>query len=111
MVFQYLLNSAEDTKPPRAVNCPSDIYTTLDVGSSQISVSWIEPTAEDDSGNVTLVFKTRSPGDLFHIGGLTVIYVFADSSDNVATCSFIVTIKPGMFVFEKFIIGVIIFFF
>lgn len=35
------------------------------------------------------------PGSLFMVGDTNVTYVFADSSGNLATCSFIVTVLTG----------------
>ncbi|XP_072045211.1 hyalin-like isoform X2 [Amphiura filiformis] len=80
--------SQVDAKRPEIMHCPSDIFTDVEIGSSGTVVTWTEPSITDDSGNVTLLVKTHSPGAQFGIGRTTVTYLFADSSDNMATCNF-----------------------
>ena len=82
------------------MNCPSDISIDIEIGSSDTSVSWLEPSAYDESGNVTLLVKTNSPGDRFGIGTSTVIYLFADPSNNMASCDFKITAQSGELCFS-----------
>lgn len=53
-------------------------------------MSWIEPSAVDDSGEVKLKQSSHKSGDTFHIGSTSVSYVFTDASNNTATCNFVV---------------------
>ena len=87
--------SAEDNTPPQISNCPSDKTITVELGEDGSSYSWTQPTAKDDSGNVTLVSQNYRPGFVFGFGPNTVTYVFADPSGNRATCDFVVTVESG----------------
>ncbi|XP_072046539.1 hyalin-like [Amphiura filiformis] len=77
-----------DTTRPEIGNCPSNIVTDVEIGSIGTAVDWIEPSANDESGSVTLIAKTHSPGVRVGAGTTTVNYFFMDSSNNVATCTF-----------------------
>ena len=65
------------------------------MGTSQLSVSWIEPPASDASGDVRLSDITHSPGDNFLVGSTRVKYTFVDGSDNSASCEFVIHIYIG----------------
>ncbi|XP_072046098.1 hyalin-like [Amphiura filiformis] len=86
----------EDTVPPAILNCPADIDTTVEAGVTSISVTWVEPTAVDESGNATLLFKTHTPGKPFGIGYTSVIYQFVDSSRNLAICNFDINVTGNV---------------
>ena len=96
--------SEKDTIPPTIVNCPSSemTYEVADGTESATLVSWIEPTAADKSSNVTLLVKTHSPGQMFRVGSATVMYMFADSSNNIASCTFVVTVIRGTYLDQGF---------
>ncbi|XP_072175569.1 uncharacterized protein [Diadema setosum] len=79
-----------DAEPP-VITCPDDVVVTVSEGQSSASVSWTEPTASDNSGQVT-VTSDISPGD-FPIGQQVVTSTAVDPSGNMATCSFDVTIQ------------------
>ncbi|XP_072045206.1 hyalin-like [Amphiura filiformis] len=81
-----------DTRPPVVLNCPSDMTTRANSGM-KTPLSWVEPTASDVSGRVTLIVKSHSPGDIFHDGNTTVMYLFMDSSGNMAVCTFSVLVN------------------
>ena len=81
-----------DVQDPVITNCPSDVILTTPSGITDVSVTWPEPTATDDSGSVALT-ASHAPGDVFPIGLTTVVYTFSDTSGNSATCSFNVTIS------------------
>ncbi|XP_072046222.1 hyalin-like [Amphiura filiformis] len=102
-VFHVTLNTV-DTKPPQILGCPSDVFASVELGSFVATIiSWKEPKANDESGNVTLLIQTHVPGTQFGIGTTTVTYLFADTSKNMATCKFDVdvesvdTIPPTIF--------------
>ena len=67
----------------------------MEVGTIVSQVTWNEPFADDASDNITLLIKTHSPGGLFGVGDTSVMYMYTDSSNNIATCNFVVTIAMG----------------
>ena len=77
------------------VNCINDVTTTVTAGSTGTSVSWIEPTATDNSGIVSLTGRTHAPGSFFSVGTTQVTYTFTDGSGNSATCTFNVFVIAG----------------
>ncbi|XP_072021512.1 hyalin-like [Amphiura filiformis] len=89
--FSVIVNT-EDTVAPTITNCPSDIIAEVEEGSTSSPVSWREPSASDASGNVTLIVKTHQSGEIFGIGANTVMYIFADPSNNMAFCTFSVKV-------------------
>ena len=56
-------------------------------------MSWTELIAEDESGNTAVFVKTHAPGDFFGVGSTTVLYIFADDSNNMASCTFTVEVN------------------
>ena len=94
LIYSILL---VDTTPPRVHECPSNIQTEIEFGSTGTVVNWIEPMANDASGNVTLLVQTHSPGSLFQVGATKVSYVFRDNADNLAVCTFTVTGVQGRY--------------
>ena len=84
-----------DTIPPTITGCPSDIHESAEMGTSHLSVSWVEPSASDVSGDVRLSDVTHSRGDNFPVGSTLVKYTFVDSSDNSASCEFVIHVSLG----------------
>ncbi|XP_071961171.1 uncharacterized protein [Antedon mediterranea] len=83
-----------DNEDPVVSYCPGDITNTTEFyGNVNPQVYWDEPTATDNSGNVSVTSSNR-PGDTFQIGdsGTVVTYTFTDVYDNAAMCQFTVTI-------------------
>ncbi|XP_071845525.1 uncharacterized protein [Apostichopus japonicus] len=72
--------------------CPVDIATTLELGTPNVQVSWIEPVPTGVPVAVTLMENTHSPGDLFMSGMTTVSYLFQDAQGNSLACEFVVTV-------------------
>ena len=73
------------------VNCSGDIVNNTDPGLNTSVIYWKEPIFLDNdvvSSNVS----TFSPGDAFELGNSTVIYNISDSSGNMDSCSFLVTV-------------------
>ncbi len=93
----HISGGSSDIVPPQIFNCPSDIRATTPPGTNTIIVSWIEPTAEDDSGSVYFLGRSHAPYTSFNIGLTTVTYTFADEAGNIASCTFniIVSGKKG----------------
>ena len=72
-------------------NCPQSIQEDVSLGTTSRIVTWVEPTATDDSGNLPSVIQSHRPGQLFSVGTTQVTYTFRDQSGNEAVCSFTVT--------------------
>lgn len=81
-----------DNTPPVISGCPSSITVNSVSDNNQVSVTWLEPTATDNSGQIPTVVSSRSPGDMFPIGSTVVGYTFVDGNNNPATCTFTVTV-------------------
>ncbi|PIK60260.1 putative hyalin-like [Apostichopus japonicus] len=75
--------------------CPVDIATTIELGTPNVQVSWIEPVPTGVPVAVTLMENTHSPGDLFMLGMTTVSYLFQDAQGNSLACEFVVTVVAG----------------
>ena len=69
--------------------------TYVDPSAAGANVTYTEPTATDNSGNVILYYQTKSSGDFFDVGETTVNYYFRDSSRNSVRCEFTVTVQKG----------------
>ena len=89
-----LINTA-DTTPP-VINGIDDITVVIELGTATVSqVTWVEPTATDNSGTVTLVSRTHTPNAFFTIGTTPVTYTFSDPSGNTASTTFNVNVVTG----------------
>ena len=91
MNFEFV--SVDDVAP--VVVCLDDITNTIGLNIGGAQVNWIEPTATDNSGVVSLSSRTRAPGSFFVVGSTDVTYVFVDGSGNTATCTFAVSVVEG----------------
>ena len=78
-------------------SCPADITKNIELGLLNTPVHWDMPSANDASGNVTLVSQSHIPGSSFVPGRTTVTYTFSDGSNNEAVCTFDVVINQGTF--------------
>ncbi|XP_030839157.1 hyalin isoform X4 [Strongylocentrotus purpuratus] len=78
-----------DTTAPTII-CPDEVSSTLAAGQSSVTLAWVEPSATDLSGDVT-VTASHSPGD-YSIGQVNVTASATDSSGNQASCFFLVTV-------------------
>ena len=85
-----------DTTAP-VINCIEDIIETIELGEAGGTVTWVEPTAVDNSGTATLASRTRVPDSFFNIGISPVTYVFIDPSNNQASCTFNVVVETSKF--------------
>ena len=83
--------SVTDTEDPTLLYLPEDKSQGTDPGSDTASVSWTEPSANDNSGSVSLT-SSHDPGDYFPIGDTEVTYTARDPYGNTATQSFTVTV-------------------
>ncbi|XP_072051694.1 uncharacterized protein [Amphiura filiformis] len=80
-----------DTELP-VISGSGDTTVTIPLNSGGTTVTWIEPTATDNSGIVTLVERSHTPGIRFPTGTTRVIYVYQDPSGNRATYEFYVNV-------------------
>lgn len=96
-IFSFNFPSASDNTVPVISGCPNNIAQTVELGTASAVVSWVEPTATDDSGIVTRIVRTHEPNTAFNVGPTTVTYIFEDGNSNRAVCSFTVTISTGTF--------------
>ena len=65
----------------------------LPAGVTQAVVSWVEPTATDNSGVTPSVTQTGQPMTVFNEGVTEVRYTFRDQAGNEAVCAFTVTLN------------------
>ena len=79
------------------VACIEDVSEDVEIGTPETMVSWIEPTATDNSGSVNRASRSHSPGQLFAIGTTEVTYTFVDPSGNEASCTFSVIVNKGKY--------------
>lgn len=89
------VDSLVDDQPPVITNCPQNMNLNVELGTSSVPVSWVEPSAVDNSGVANLISQSHFPNTLFNIGSTTVTYVYSDESNNIAQCSFVVTVTAG----------------
>ncbi|KAJ8034358.1 Hyalin [Holothuria leucospilota] len=96
--------TVNDVTPPTIFSCPETI--TVKSCRGQRNVNWFEPFASDNSGGPTTVWQTHNPGNhSFHFGTAYVSYFFKDESNNVAECSFNVTVHAnGCYVIHRVLI-------
>ncbi|XP_033125615.1 hyalin-like, partial [Anneissia japonica] len=87
--FTVMVTDIED---PVVNACPKNFTLPTDEGAPDRVVYWINPTATDNSGNVSISYISHTNGSTFILGESTVTYNFSDPSENTATCEFIVTI-------------------
>nr|XP_054770576.1 hyalin-like [Lytechinus pictus] len=95
--FTVFVSTTGDTNPPVISGCPESQFVTAPPGSSSVPVTWIPPTATDDTGIVTITGDS-TPGSSFPVGTTSVRYEARDSSGLVSRCTFqiFVTADGGM---------------
>ncbi|XP_038068280.1 mucin-3A-like isoform X2 [Patiria miniata] len=96
--FVVMVNSGNmpDQEAPQISGCPSNRQVEPDQGSTSAIVTWVEPTAVDNSGREPGVAKSHQPPASFPKDTVTrVSYVFYDISGNFDTCAFTVTVTGG----------------
>ena len=77
-----------DVTPPVITGCPGNISVTSAVPAA---VNWTPPTATDNCTTPTLT-SSHQPGAVFPFGTTTVTYTAKDAANNMATCTFTVTV-------------------
>ena len=87
-----------DEEPPSISGCPTSFSVATDRGKDTSFVNWTEPTAQDNSGSVT-IRQSDGPPRLsdFAIGFHTIRYVAEDDNGNESPeCVFFVQVY-GMY--------------
>ncbi|XP_071842391.1 uncharacterized protein [Apostichopus japonicus] len=83
---------AVDTTPPQ-VTCPNDVTVQVLSGNEGSIVTFTNPSAVDNFGDVFIVGDIEwYSGFYFPLGETTVEYVFSDDAGNTATCIFCVAV-------------------
>ncbi|XP_041471817.1 hyalin-like isoform X1 [Lytechinus variegatus] len=90
-IFTVTINVTDDNIPPTIYNCPNDTFLWVAMGTTEVNITWTSPTATDNYGTPTLR-TTSDPGSAFSVGVTVVNYTATDHVNNVAYCSFTVTI-------------------
>ena len=73
------------------MGCPDSINVNLPQGSSDVTVTWTEPSTSETM--VASQTKTHQPGSRFTDGVTTVQYTFTDQANNSAFCTFNVIVS------------------
>ncbi|XP_071789471.1 uncharacterized protein [Asterias amurensis] len=81
----------DDHQAPTVIGCPDPINVNLTQGSSDVVVTWTEPSTSETTG--VSVTKTHQPGSTFTDGVTTVLYTFTDQAGNSTICTFNVTVS------------------
>ena len=89
-MITFFFSTHTDTENPIISGLPANIIQFT--GNPSIVVNWIVPIASDNSGVQSLT-STHSPGTNFLVGSTPVTYSSIDSSGNMETKTFIVTVK------------------
>ncbi len=97
--FVFNETEADDREAPVISNCPDPVMVRVAPGITEEVVTWIEPTATDNSGMVPTITQSHQPGDSFPVGETEVRYIFTDDIGNEALCTFLVTIGKLVTVF------------
>ena len=92
-------SASTDTMPPTVNGCPADIQAKCELGTSGAIVTWVEPTATDESQMTHT--RSHEPSTEFPVGSTTVAYIFTDTASNTATCTFSVTVETGLSLYHK----------
>ena len=83
-----------DNINPTFTGCPTNKTANVSAGNCTAAVTWVAPTASDNCSAV--VTSTHTSGSLFPVGVTTVTYTATDPANNIATCSFTVTVTDNI---------------
>jgi hypothetical protein len=84
-----------DTIVPYFSNCPANIVVAANADSCTAIVTWSGPL-EFDNCSSPVVTSSHNSGDAFSQGTTTVTYTVTDAGNNVATCTFDVTVTAPL---------------
>ncbi|XP_061173455.1 uncharacterized protein LOC133182624 [Saccostrea echinata] len=84
--------SRHNNTPP-SLTCPQNIQANAEKLQTWTVVTWVEPTANDGrDGGITPTREGKAPGSYFSAGVTTIGYYARDRSENMARCTFTVTV-------------------
>lgn len=86
-----------DREPPVINDCSENIDAATELGENFGTVSWLTPSAIDNSGYVTLDIVEEPSGYDLEIGEHKVTYRFFDDAGNEETCSFTIVIHGTLY--------------
>ena len=81
-----------DDENPILSGVSGDLVSDSDAGECGAIVSWTDPTATDNCGDLTLT-SNHNPGDFFPVGTTVVTYVAVDQYGNATTQHYSVTVN------------------
>jgi len=88
----FTVTVADTTKP--ILNCQTlPIIKVLPVDSCMVTLSWMPPTVTDNCGAGAVTLSSNLTPGLFATGDTMVVYTATDTSGNVSTCSFLISVK------------------
>lgn len=85
------LHLPADNVAPVISQCPANMTSFTDSGNATAFLSWMEPTATDNSVPPNVTSTAYSPS-YFNIGETTVTYTATDAFQLTDSCSFTVTV-------------------
>jgi len=86
-----------DTTAPRLVNCPKDFTVTTPAGACEMKVFWDAPLVIDACDPYPILPKPNiASGSMLPTGQTTVIYTAQDSTGNLMSCSFAITVQENV---------------
>ncbi|MAJ29473.1 MAG: hypothetical protein CMJ92_08740, partial [Planctomycetes bacterium] len=81
-----------DLEVPVLINGPQDILLEAEDGLCGSTVSWVEPTAEDNC-TILDIKPSNYPGEFFEVGATLVSYTAIDTTGNISVHEFTVTVE------------------
>jgi len=89
-VCSFTITVVDAEAPSFNGTCPTTITANADAGACGSVVSWVEPTATDNSGQPRTVIQTQGPaaGSTFNVGTTQIQYSASDAAGNTALCNF-----------------------
>lgn len=96
---EYVLNSGtltgQENLPPTITDCHENMTFGNTEGECGAQISFVQPIAQDDCLNPIAINQTSALGaiDYYPIGTHTVSYEAIDNANQIATCSFTITVN------------------
>ncbi|XP_072049468.1 uncharacterized protein [Amphiura filiformis] len=84
--------TVNDVESPTFVNLPSDIIKEVSPGTQSATVTWVDPTANENSGFYT-IDSTYQSGTSFGIGIHSNVYTVRDPSGNTASHTMTISVQ------------------
>ena len=92
-IYDDFLMPMSDRESPVISTCPSSQSLPTEPGLPSANVSWTEPRATDNAGDVTLTYNgPGTNGGTFSIGVTLISYTAVDGAGNSASCAFAISI-------------------